>query len=50
LPQNLAGLTNAAISLNRCRTSFPYLPFAKRRFADGPDEALQLILKQLQRR
>lgn len=50
LPQNLAGLTNAAVSLIRCRTRFPYLPVANRHFAARTDEALELILTPPQQR
>ena len=49
LPQNLAALTNAAVSMVRCRTSFRYLPVANRHFAARTDEAFQLILTPQQR-
>ena len=44
MPQNLVRLTNAAVSLIRCRTSFRHLPPANRHFAARTDGTPQLIL------
>jgi len=45
LPRNLAALTNAAISIVRCRTRFPFVPPANRHYAAHPGKALDLVLR-----
>jgi len=47
LPQNLAALTNIAISIIRLQGRFEFIPESNRYFAAHSQEALDLILKPL---
>lgn len=44
LPQSLAALTNDAVSMVPCQTSFGYLPVTNRDVAARNDEALSLLM------
>ena len=44
LPQNLAALSNAAISIVRVIGHFDYIPQANRHYAARPQDALDAIL------
>ena len=44
MPRNLACLTNAAISIIRCQTDFPFVPRANQHYAYEHQEALDLLL------
>ena len=44
MPRNLACLTNAAISIIRCQTDFPFVPRANQHYAYEHQEALDRLL------
>ena len=44
LPQNLAALSNAAISIVRLTGRFDYIPQANRHYAARPQDALDAVL------
>ena len=47
MPQNLAYLSNIAISIIRCQAKFEYIPESNRHFAMHSQQALDLILKPI---